>query len=48
MQFKLARAMAKKNFDGLDGLIRQMADGYDTVIAELSARLAPAFATAAE
>ncbi|MCX5478827.1 DUF1839 family protein [Kaistia geumhonensis] len=38
MQFKLARAMARGRFDGLDAFIAPMAASWDTVMAELDAR----------
>ncbi len=37
MQFKLARAMARGRFDGLDSFIAPMAAAYDTVIGDLVA-----------
>ncbi|SHE94499.1 protein of unknown function [Kaistia soli DSM 19436] len=40
MQFKLARAMARSRYDGLDGLIEPMAAAYDIAIGELVARYA--------
>jgi hypothetical protein len=38
MQFKLARAMARGRFDGLDAFIAPMAAAWDTVMSELDAR----------
>jgi hypothetical protein len=38
MQFKLARAMARGRFDGLDAFIAPMAEAWDTVMSELDAR----------
>lgn len=40
MQFKLARAMARGRFDGLEAFIEPMARAWDTVMAELQARYA--------
>ena len=37
MQFKLARAMARGRYDGLDSFIAPMAAAYDTVIGDLVA-----------
>jgi hypothetical protein len=46
MQFKLARAMARRRFDGLEAGIEPMAEAYDTLMAALDRRMAP-FAQAA-
>lgn len=35
MQFKLARAVARRRFDGVEGLVEPMADAYDEAIAAL-------------
>ncbi len=40
MQFKLARAMARGRFEGLDAMIVPMADAYDVVMGVLDARMA--------
>ena len=40
MQFKLARAMARQRFDGLDTTLEPMARAYDTIMSVLDARMA--------
>ncbi len=39
MQFKLARAMARRKFEGLAEMLTPMADAYDVVMAVLDARM---------
>jgi hypothetical protein len=47
MQFKLARAMARKRFDGLSAMIAPLAEAYDTVMGALDERLPDASAAEA-
>lgn len=41
MQFKLARAMARQRFDGLETSLEPMAEAYDTLMRALDARMTP-------
>jgi hypothetical protein len=44
MQFKLARAMARRRFDGLAEMLAPMVAAYDVTMDVLDAKIAPELA----